>query len=321
MSIIRNRIGSLALASLVATSALSAASLCHAQAVSSAPSPAQVAEARSLFQSGIRLVEQERWGEALEYFRRSRAIAARPSTVFNIGSVLVRLGRMAEAIETLEEFVRISDARQNATERAEAQRLLVDARAARVSFALSTNVADARVFVDGALVEGAGAERALQLDPGSHTVRITAEGHEEQSFSISFLPGQQQARAVVLRPMPTRINLTVTPTTARVSLDGTHRGDVRTFDVAPGSHALSLRAEGYLPLDRSVDVRLGQSLTLDLALSRRPATPLTASPWFWTAVGVGAAATLAVVLVVAVPVQLEPYGGNTNTVISALRDR
>jgi len=116
-----------------------AATLCAALAfapTSSAqtqPTSAQVSEARALFQSGMRLVEQERWGEALEFFRRSRAIASRPSTVFNIGSMLVRLGRMAEAISTLEEFLQLSDARQNAAERAEAQRLLADACAARAS--------------------------------------------------------------------------------------------------------------------------------------------------------------------------------------------
>lgn len=285
------------------------------------PTTAQVNEARALFQSGMRLVEQERWGEALEFFRRSRALAARPSTVFNIGSVLVRLGRMAEAISTLEEFLQLSDARQNAAERAEAQRLLGEARAARASFTLSTNVEDAHVFIDGAAVEGRGADRSLQLDPGTHVLRLTAEGHEEQSISISVLPGQSQARAVVLRPLPTRISLTVAPARARVALDGVDRGDVRTFDVQPGRHELSLRAEGFLPLDRAVDVRLGQALNLDLSLSRRPVSPITQSPWFWTAIGAGVVATVAVVLVVAVPVQLEPYGGSTNTVISALRDR
>jgi hypothetical protein len=70
-----------------------------------------------------------------------------------------------------------------------------------------------------------------------------------------------------------------------------------------------------------VDVRLGQQLNLDLALSRRPSSPITQSPWFWTAIGAGTVATIAVVLAVAIPVQIEPYGGSTNVVISALRDR
>ncbi|MFO0562004.1 MAG: PEGA domain-containing protein [Polyangiales bacterium] len=320
MSHLRTARGAIVPLSLVAALCASTALTPSARAQTQ-PSSAQVNEARALFQSGMRLVEQERWGEALEFFRRSRAIAARPSTVFNIGSVLVRLGRMAEAIATLEEFLRVSDERQNAAERAEAQRLLTEARAARASLALSTNVEDAHVFIDGSPLEGRGADRSLQLDPGTHVLRLTAEGHEEQSVSISLLPGQTTARAVVLRPLPTRISLAVTPAQARVSLDGVDRGDVRSFDVQPGRHELSLRAEGFLPLDRAVDVRLGQALSLDLSLSRRPATPITQSPWFWTAIGAGAVATIAVVLVVAVPVQLEPYGGNTNTVISALRDR
>jgi hypothetical protein len=308
------------LSSLALATALVSAAPCALAQSQPAPTAAQTAEARSLFQQGLRLVEQERWGEALEFFRRSRAIAARPSTVFNIGSVYLRLGRMAEAIATLEEFLQVSDARQNAAERTEAQRLLVEARAARVQFTLSISVSNAQVFVDGTLVEGQGAERSMQLDPGSHVIRVTAEGHDEQSFTISSLPGQAQARPVLLRPRPTRLALTVSPSTARVSLDGTDRGVERELQVSPGQHALALRAEGYLPLDRSVNVALGQTLALDLSLSRRPTQSVFASPWFWTAVGVVVVGTAIGVTIAAVPVRLDPYGGSTGTVISARSD-
>lgn len=279
--------------------------------------PVQLVEARTLFEQGMRLVEAERWGEALEFFRRSRALAERPSTVFNTGSVLVRLGRMAEAIETLEAFLRMSDAAANAAERAEAQRLLGEARLAQGHLALALNVADAEVFVDAAVVSGSGDRRALLLDPGTHTLRIVAAGHAEETRSVSALPGQSQSLTVTLRALPTRLLLALAPASVEVTLDGAARGLARTFDVAPGAHALRLSATGYLSIERRVDVAPGQSLTLDLALSRRPATSLTASPWFWTTLGVVVVGAAVAAAIVAVPTQLDPYGGSTGVVISA----
>lgn len=284
-----------------------------------APRATSLPEARALFQRGIELVGEERWGEALEYFRRSRALAERPSTVFNIGSVLVRVGRMAEAIGTLEEFLRVSDPRANAAERREAERLLTEARGARVRLTLTLNVPDAALWVDGATVAGSGAERVVELDPGDHQLRLAADGHDDEALSLSALPGQSVRRAVQLRARPSRIVLRVTPTDARVTLDGRDLGAERLLAVTPGSHRITLRAEQHLALDREVAVRLGESLQLELALSRRPRTNLAASPWFWTALGavvIGAAVGVAVAVT---PTRLDPYGGTTDTVLSGLR--
>ncbi len=283
------------------------------------PRAAPLGEARALFQRGIELVGEERWGEALEYFRRSRSLAERPSTVFNIGSVLVRVGRMAEAIGTLEEFLRVSDPRANATERREAERLLSEARGARVRLTLSLNAPDARLWVDGAPAEGAGVERVVELDPGEHQLRLAAEGYDDEALTLSALPGQGVRRAVQLRARPTRIVLSVTPADARVTLDGRDLGGERAVAVSPGSHRLALRAEQHLALEREVVVRRGESLQLELALSRRPRTSVVASPWFWTAIGavvIGAAVGVAVAVT---PTRLDPYGGTTDTVLSGIR--
>ena len=56
-----------------------------------------VAEAQALFRRGLELGEENRWADALEHFRRSLARVARPSTLFNIGVALGRLGRYGEA--------------------------------------------------------------------------------------------------------------------------------------------------------------------------------------------------------------------------------
>ncbi len=297
------------------------ASLCLASAGAQAqptPRPQAVHEARALFQQGLALVREERWGEALEYFRRSRALAERPSTIFNIGSVLVRTGRMAEAVSVLEEFLRVSDPRANEAERREAERLLTDARNARARLTLTLTAA-ATVWLDGAQLEGDGVERVIALDPGEHQLRVQAAGYEEEAFTVSALPGQTLGRSVELRPQPTRILLAVTPADARVTLDGRERGLEREFSISPGAHRVSLRAPQHLPLERQVSLALGETARLDLSLARQPRVAITSSPWFWTAIGavvVGAAATA---IALTYETRLDPYGGTTDSLLSGVR--
>ncbi len=279
---------------------------------------AQVAEGRALFQEGMRLVGQESWGEALEFFRRSRALISRPSTLFNIGSVLTRLGRMNEAITTLDEFLRVSDPAQNAAERAEAERLLADARRALVRLTLTLNVAEARVHIDGAPVDGSGAARALVLDPGERRVRVTAPGFEEQQFSLSLLPAIARSHRVDLREVPTRIVLAITPERSVVRVDGRDVGTAREVPVGPGEHVILVTAEGYLPLQRTARVDRGESVNLGLSLSRRARSNLTSSPWFWTVVGVVVVGTVAGIAVATVTLREDPYGGSTGTVLSGI---
>ena len=119
------------------TLALAACLACPSARAQSSHRTHAVQEARELFRQGLALVQEERWGEALEYFRRSRALAERPSTIFNIGSVLVRIGRMAEAVVALEEFLRVSDPQASEAERREAERLLTEARTARARLTLT----------------------------------------------------------------------------------------------------------------------------------------------------------------------------------------
>ncbi len=159
----------------------------------------------------------------------------------------------------------------------------------------------------------------MELDPGEHQLRLAAEGHDDEALTLSALPGQSVRRAVQLRARPTRIVLSVTPDgRAGDPRRARPRGRARVA-VSPGSHRLALRAEQHLALEREVVVRRGESLQLELALSRRPRTSVVASPWFWTAIGavvIGAAVGVAVAVT---PTRLDPYGGTTDTVLSGLR--
>jgi tetratricopeptide (TPR) repeat protein len=88
--------------------------------------------ARALFEEGVRAASEERWEDALQAFRASRDLAPRASTEFNIGSTLLKLGRHEEAIRSLEAYLATPDARSDVTLRAEAERMIAEARALMV---------------------------------------------------------------------------------------------------------------------------------------------------------------------------------------------
>jgi tetratricopeptide (TPR) repeat protein len=85
-----------------------------------------VERAKILFREGYELAVQEKWDEALEKLQASRALVERPSTVFNIGTALLRLDRAEEAITAFERFLELAAADDPARE--EASVLLSQAR-------------------------------------------------------------------------------------------------------------------------------------------------------------------------------------------------
>lgn len=168
---------------------------------SATPETPEQNEARELFSRGVELSEQERWGEALELFRRSRAITERPSTTFNIAVALLRLGRPTEALTALRDYLRIAGPEEEAR-RAEAQELLELALSSVAELTLTIDPPFAEVRVDGELQAGDTRERVLTLDPGTHNVRVSADRYEADSFEVSLLTAERVAREVTLDPVP-----------------------------------------------------------------------------------------------------------------------
>jgi tetratricopeptide (TPR) repeat protein len=90
-----------------------------------------------------------------------------------------------------------------------------------------------------------------------------------------------------------RVSVASVPSGALLSVDGeTHGPTPWTGPLAVGTHQLELVHEGYLPLQRGIEVRAGEPLTLELALS--PAAVSARPPgqrlWTWVALGAAGAA-------------------------------
>lgn len=286
------------------------------------PTQQQIDEARRLFEQGLEYSDRERWGEALEYFRRSRAIAERPSTVYNMAVTLYRLGRLREAAESFEAFLGMSSEESDPERHREARRQLEVMRQSLAHLTLEVGPPDARVDVDGTVVAGTGATREMALDPGEHRVTVTADGYEAAVLELSVLPGGREQRRVVLardvRPATLTITSDVSDAVIRVDDETVGTGEARVA-VAPGRHRIHVRASDRAPFERVVEVGAGANLHVNAGLGGETGG-IFSSPWFWVVTGVVVTgATIGLVVALSSPDDpLAGYDGTTGVVIRGL---
>lgn len=280
---------------------------------------ADQAEARRLFDAGRAHADAERWPDAVTAFEGSRALLERASTLFNLASALVRVGRALDALETLDALERIADPHRDRALLAGAPDLRARAESSIRHVVLTVEPSGASVEVDGEPIEGAGARRELTLDPGPHAASVAMQGYETQHVEIAI---GNDAIEVALRARAARVHVEPSLTSASVSIDGTPRGiGVVDVELEPGSHVLEVTAHGHEPLTRQVDVMPGDSLTIAADLVALPVV-VASGPDLPLIIGLGVGgavliAGIATALGVIYGTTTEaPSGGSTDTVIA-----
>lgn len=115
-------------------------------------------------------------------------------------------------------------------------------------------------------------------------------GAEDRATVEALVAGLEARWEAQRRP---RVSVTSAPPGALLSVDGEARGPTPwAGPLEVGAHQLELAREGSLPLQRSIEVRAGEPLTLELALT--PAAVSAHPPgqrlWTWVALGAAGAA-------------------------------
>lgn len=284
---------------------LAVAPAARAQAVAASP----VEAARAEFERGISLAQSHRWVEALEAFQRSRAVADRPNTTYNLALALHELGRMREAAAALEACLAHADAEPALTR--DARDLLAVVRPQIATLFLAVAPDDAVLRVDGAVMPGGGGSRVQELDPGAHRIELRAEAVEPQEFEVRVRGGQRMIRRVDLRVRRATVTVRVPSARATVSLDGEAIGRGTTqWQGAPGTHRLRVDLDGHRPWQQVVTLAPGQAFETVVTLTPT-SRPVVESPWLWVGVGAGVAAVVTAVLVATVRLPGEGSGGST----------
>ncbi|MBX3248956.1 MAG: PEGA domain-containing protein [Myxococcales bacterium] len=139
------------------------------------------------------------------------------------------------------------------------------------SLRVLVNARGAIVFLDGEAV-GEAPATATDVAPGEHIVEARAEGYEPVQRTVTIEQGRQQVLSIELQRValpPGRIVVNANVEGATVLVDGEERGvaPVVLSEVAPGTHAIIVRARGHREFRTTCDTAPGQNCEIDATLS------------------------------------------------------
>ncbi len=161
-----------------------------------AQSDADRATARSLGVDGQQALDRKDYKTAEDHFRRADSLVHAPTLMLGLARSLTGLGRFVEAQETYNRIVRegvpatAPDAFKRALTDAKKEVETVEPKIAGVTISVQasggSDVSSAKVMLDGAAVSTASLGVKRSIDPGPHTLQVSADGYKaiEARFDV-----------------------------------------------------------------------------------------------------------------------------------------
>ncbi|HSA93893.1 MAG TPA: serine/threonine-protein kinase [Terriglobales bacterium] len=132
---------------------------------------------------------------------------------------------------------------------------------------IDSNPPGAEILIDG---KAAGVTpHTASLNAGSHTITISKAGHTAVTRTIEVSAGQKATVAVGLTELAATLSVSSDPAGAAILLDGKATGKVTPAQliVAKGSHAITVRKQGYRDASETMQLSPGQSAQFAPTLS------------------------------------------------------
>lgn len=147
--------------------------------------------AEDLYQQGLELAKQERWGEAAGKFEESNRLDPAPGTTINLADCYEHMGKLASAWTLFLEAGSVFQRRTPPDPRGE----IAASRAAALQPKLSRLTIDVPAGVraipglevrrDGQVVGAAQLGTAIAVDPGKHAIEVSAPGKETWKAEVT----------------------------------------------------------------------------------------------------------------------------------------
>jgi hypothetical protein len=264
-----------------------------AQAASVAPSAAEIAKAKALFEAGGRAYDAGDFETAIQAFEQAYKIVRREGLLFSlaqahrrqftVGSERVHLeraialyrqylaevssgGRRAEATKALGELEALAG--RAAAQPGEVAAQPTPERVAPTRLALSTAVEGATISIDGAAPRVS--PFSVQVEPGPHRVVVSAPGYRSKELVLVAIEGELvPASNIELEEEPARV-VVVTDAGASISVDGRFVGEAplsRPLELASGHRFIAVTRAGHRTRTVELELGRGRSERLDLNLS------------------------------------------------------
>ena len=151
-----------------------------------------LARARVLDQQGAKAYTDGRYNDAIRYFEESHRLGGPPFELWNIAKCHVRLDQPEQAAEMLERY--LATPTLPTEERDEATQQLESLRRRPSTVTIASNPTGAAVTLDGRPAEGSKTPTSFNVQPGPHTITLTAPKHAvyTQTFEARY------GRAIIL---------------------------------------------------------------------------------------------------------------------------
>jgi hypothetical protein len=171
------------------------------------PSEADRTTARALAAEGYEALERQDYATAEDRLRRADALVHAPTIVVDRARALLGLGRLVEAYESYQLVMRETLPRnapaswKQAVLEAEREVSKVEPRLAWLVLKVE-GPTEPRVTIDGVPVPNASLGVRRPIDPGRHSIRVTADGFVSGGRSISLKEAEQQEIMIALERPP-----------------------------------------------------------------------------------------------------------------------
>ena len=163
-----------------------------------ASAEASRAQATRLFLEGNKSLDSGDYRGALGKFQAAYGIFPSPKLLFNMAQAFNELGRLVEALEHYERFVRDFPKAESPDLFALAHKRIFGLQGQIASLQVETNVVGAVVTVDGKSFGETPITAPIRLLPGPHAVVLSKAGYERQVVQRELGPGSSVIRIELL---------------------------------------------------------------------------------------------------------------------------
>jgi hypothetical protein len=161
-------------------------------------SAAASAQAAELFDQGRALLSRQDFGSACPKFADSAKLEPKVGTLLNLADCEEHLGQIVSARGHWQDAANLArSAHDERAAVAQERFAALDPRVAKLAVTLEPGApANVRVSRDGVELGQGSLGAELPVDPGTHTIVVSAAGYADRSFSVTLEDGVRQTLAV-----------------------------------------------------------------------------------------------------------------------------
>jgi len=239
---------------------------------------------------GDALFRARNYVDAVAVYEQAYAASADPRVLYNQARALQALGRYGDALGVLTRFTDAAPP-DLAAQLSGLDALLADLRARVCEVVVHVNEPGAQVIFRDRVLGLTPLSGPLLLEAGQGSLRVVKDGYFAFAREVTLRGGGSASFDVTLGSTERHARLVARSHVqgALISVDGRKlaQAPIETM-LLPGAHRILAHREGFADASTQVIVDAGQSRVIDLDPIEQH--PLLEKWWFWTGVGVVAAA-------------------------------